>query len=296
MVLISASALLAPGAHAIAKVLGETMSAGQTSCARFFLQLVFLLPLLWAGSRGDPIARPTLAHATRGLLIAATSVTFIWALNYMPIANCAAIFFVEPLILTAISALFLGEYIGWRRITAVAVGFVGALIVIRPSFEMAGAAALLPLVSALCFAFYLAITRHQAARETALAAQFWICVFSTLALAVAIGIGSSTSIAFLQASWLSGWETLLLAFMAVIALLTQRLGIAAFRLAPASMLAPFQYLEILGSIALGALVFADLPDALTILGTTIIVASGVYVFRRERMLQRRRDEQIPPAA
>jgi drug/metabolite transporter (DMT)-like permease len=294
MVLIAASALIAPGAHAIAKSLGDTISAGQTSCARFFLQLVFLLPLVLV-SHSD-VGRPSASHAVRGVLIAATSITFIWALNYMPLANCAAIFFVEPLILTAISALFLGELIGWRRITAVAVGFVGALIVIRPSFEMAGAAALLPLASALGFALYLAITRHQALKETALAAQFWICAFSTVTLALAIAIGSQASIAVLEASWLSGRETLLLACMAVIALLTQRLGIAAFRLAPASMLAPFQYLEILGSIVFGALVFSDLPDALTILGTTIIVASGVYVFRRERMLQRQRVAQIPPTA
>lgn len=295
MVLISASALMAPGAHAIAKSLGDTLSAGQTSCARFFLQLLLLAPVIWV-SAGGGIRWPSPSHIARGVLIAVTSLSFIWSLNYMPIANCAAIFFVEPLILTAISSLFLGEQIGWRRITAVAVGFAGALIVIRPSFELAGAAALLPLVSALGFALYLAITRYETARETALAAQFWICVFSTLTLALALAVGTSASVAVLQASWLSAYEVMLLAFMAVIALLTQRLGIAAFRLAPASMLAPFQYLEILGSIAFGALFFADLPDALTILGTTIIVSSGVYVFRRERMLQRRREAQIPPTA
>jgi drug/metabolite transporter (DMT)-like permease len=296
MLMIAASALTAPGAHAMAKSLGDTMSPGQTSCARFLLQLVLLLPFIWASYRGA-FSWPSLAHVVRGGLVAATSMSFIWALNFMPIANCAAIFFVEPLLLTAISSLFLGEQIGWRRTSAVAVGFIGALIVIRPSFEMAGAAALLPLLSALCFALYLAITRHQAPRETALAAQVWICVFSAIALAVAIAIGSQASVAVLQASMPSWWEAFLLSCMAVIALVTQRLAIHAFRLAPASILAPFQYLEILGSIALGALVFGDLPDALTILGTTIIIGSGLYVFRRERMLtQRKRAERVRAAA
>ena len=295
MILIAAGALMAPAAHAIAKGLGDTMSAGQTSCARFFLQLVFLLPWVWAGYRSGVIQWPSLAHAVRGLLIAATSLLFFWALSTMPLANCAAIFFVEPLLLTAISALFLGEQIGWRRITAVAVGFIGTLIVIRPSFEMAGAAALLPLLAALCFALYLAITRHQAPRETALAAQFWICVFSAIALAVAIAIGSHASAAVLQASWPSLREASLLAGMAVIALITQRLAIHAFRLAPASILAPFQYLEILGSIAFGALIFGDLPDALTMLGTAIIIGSGLYVFRREQVLNRQAERKHPAA-
>jgi S-adenosylmethionine uptake transporter len=231
----------------------------------------------------------------RGLLLAAAALLFFWALRYMPLANSAAIFFVEPLLLTAISALFLGEPIGWRRVTAVAVGFAGALIVIRPSFEAVGYAALLPLLSALCFAVYLAITRHRVAVETALATQFWVCVFSAAVLSLAIAIGTQASSDVLQASWPTLWEWCLLVGMTMIALVTQRLAIDAFRLAPASILAPFQYLEIFGSIILGAIVFGDLPDMLTALGTAIIIGSGLYVFRREQALARRNPAAEHPA-
>jgi drug/metabolite transporter (DMT)-like permease len=168
----------------------------------------------------------------------------------------------------------------------VAVGFVGALIVIRPSFEAVGYPAFLPLFSAFGFAAYLAMTRRQAPKETALATHFWVCLFSVLALSVAIGMGTHGAIDVLTTSWPATWEWALLAGMGVIALISHRLSINAFRHAPASILAPFQYLEIFGAIVLGAILFGDLPDGLTALGTAIIIASGLYVFRREQALAR----------
>ena len=109
--------------------------------------LLLLLPFVLIGYRGR-IPRATLAHAVRGSLIAAAALFFVWALIYLPLADSAAIFFVEPLILTLMSALFLGEPIGWRRVLAVVIGFMGALIIIRPSFETVCPAAFLPLGSA----------------------------------------------------------------------------------------------------------------------------------------------------
>lgn len=286
MMLIAMGALMAPMGHAIAKSLGGAISAGETAWARFFFQLVFLFPVFWF-AHGGRISPPSLMHAVRGLLLAATTLCFFWALRYMPLANCAAIFYVEPLLLTAISALFLGESIGWRRITAVAVGFVGALIVIRPSFNAVGPAALLPLLCALFFAAYMAITRSQAAAETALAAQFWICVFSMAVLALAIAVGGRAYPDVLGASWPTLQAAWLLGLMGIIGLISQRLLIRALHLAPASILAPLQYVEILGAIIVGMIVFGDLPDALTSLGTAIIIGSGLYVFHRERLLARR---------
>jgi len=107
--------------------------------------MLFLLPVLWISHRGS-LTRPTLAHGLRGVLLAAAASSFFWALTYMPLADSPAIFFVEPLILTVLSAVFLGEPIGWRRILAVIIGFLGALMVVRPSFETVGLPALLSLV------------------------------------------------------------------------------------------------------------------------------------------------------
>jgi drug/metabolite transporter (DMT)-like permease len=285
MILIAAGAFMAPMGHAIAKYLGGEISAGETAWARFFFQIAFLLPFFWR-AYGDGLSSPRLSHVTRGILLAATTLTFFWSLRYMPLANSAAIFYVEPLLLTAISALFLGEPIGWRRISAVTVGFLGALVIIRPSFDAVGAAALLPLVAALCFATYMAIIRHQADAETALAAQFWICLFATIALSLAIAAGGRAYPDVLGASWPTLREAALLALMGAIGLVSQRLLIQALRLAPASILAPLQYTEILGAIIVGMIVFGDVPDALTSLGIVIVVGAGLYVFRRERLLAR----------
>jgi drug/metabolite transporter (DMT)-like permease len=285
MILMAAGALTVPGVHAIAKGLSDTMSVGQIAWARYFFQFAFLLPVIWF-AHGGRIPSPSMGQAVRGVLLAASGLLFFWALQYLPLATASAIFFVEPLLLTAISALFLGEPIGWRRVSAVAVGLVGALIVIRPSFDAVGLPAFLPLLNAFTFAAYLAMTRRQAPNETALAAQFWVCLFSVLALSLAIGMGTHGAVNILAASWPAPWEWALLVAMGVIALVSHRMSINAFRYAPASILAPFQYLEIFGAILLGAILFADLPDGLTTLGTAIIIGSGLYVFRREQALAR----------
>jgi drug/metabolite transporter (DMT)-like permease len=288
MILMAAGALTAPGVHALAKSLGGTMSAGQVSSARYFFQILFLLPLIWI-AQGWRIPAPSLGLAIRGVVVASSGLFFFWALQYLPLATASAIFFVEPLILTALSAAFLGEPVGWRRLTAVTVGFVGALIVIRPSFAAVGYAALLPLLAALTFAIYLAMTRRQAGGETAVIAQFWVCLFGVLALSLAMGLGGPAGVEVLAASWPTAQEWALLAAMGAIALVSHRLAISAFRsAAPASILAPFQYLEIFSAILLGVMLFGDLPDAATVLGTAIIIGSGLYVFRREQALARRR--------
>ena len=281
MILMAIGVTIAPGIHAIAKSLGDELSPGQIAWARFFFQLVFLLPLVLHSHHGR-IPAPSAMHAIRGLLLALATLAFFWALTYMPLADTAAIFFVEPLILTLMSVAFLGERIGWRRIMAVIAGFLGALIVIRPSFETVGPAALLPLLAALCFALYLTITRRLAQKENAQAMQFWVCFFGMLILSIAMTAGASSGWDVVKPAWPSvqawGWLFLL----GMIATIAHMLAILAFRLAPASVLAPFQYLEILGATLLGALVFDDLPDELTGLGIVIIVGSGLYVFHREQ--------------
>ena len=281
MILMTTCVIMAPGVHAIAKGLGDTMSPGQVAFARFSIQLLLLIPLVWVG-RTDRIPRPTISQAVRGFLLAVAGLSFFTALTYMPLAESSAIFFVEPLILTLLSAMFLGEPIGWRRVVAVAVGFAGALIVIRPSFEQVGPAALLPLVAAFCFATYLTITRRQASHEDARVLQLWVCFFASLTLAVAMLLSSELSWTVASPSWPAGTEWSLLAGIGVIGTAVHMLAIAAFHRAPASILAPFQYLEILGATVLGVIFFSDWPDGATILGIAIIVGSGLYVFRREQ--------------
>ena len=200
----------------------------------------------------------------------------------MPLADSTAIFFAEPLILTAMSALFLGERIGWRRVLAVLVGFIGALIVIRPSFETFGLPALLSLLAAFCFALYLTMTRRLAKTESAQAMQFWVCLFGMLILSALMAVSGQIGWEVMRPSWptIEAWGWLL--GLGMIATTAHMLAIRAFQLAPASVLAPFQYLEILGATLLGTIIFGDLPDGLTGLGITIIVGAGLYVFYCEQ--------------
>jgi len=116
--------------------------------------------------------------------------------------------------------------------------------------------------------------------------QFWVTGFAALALGLALAVGSQTSWDVIRPAWPAGSEWGLLLAMGVIATVAHILAIFAFRAAPAGVLAPFQYLEILGATVLGVIFFADLPDGLTTLDILIIVGSGLYVFRRERIAAR----------
>ncbi len=286
MALMAAGVLMTPGVHAIAKSLGDTLSVGQISAARYFFQLFVLLPLVWFAHRGR-IPPPRLSFAILGLLLAAASVFFFLALTFMPLADSAAIFFVEPLLLALISFLFLGEPMGLRRLAAILVGFAGALIVIRPSFQSVGPAALLPLLAGACFAIFLASTRRLSQDHDARAMQLWTCIFAVAVLSAGMALSPFAGWELFRPTWPKGLEWALLGGMGVIALVSQMLSIQALRVAPAGILAPFQYLEIFGATILGAFIFADLPDGVTMLGIAIIVGSGLYVFHRERMLARR---------
>lgn len=287
MAVTALAGLIAPGIHAIAKSLGASMSAGQMACARLFFQALLLLPLAWAARQGH-IPPPTLTQIVRGALLAATALFFFWALAFLPLADTAAIFYVEPLVLVLIAALFLGEPVGWRRLLAVAVGFLGVLLIIRPSFEAVGPPALLPLLAAASYAGYLAITRHATNTEHPRVMQLWVCVSGALVLGSVMALASPLAWPVLAFSLPTATQLLLLLAMGAIATTSHMLAIHAIRMAPAQILAPFQYTEILGATILGIVIFANWPDAQTWLGIAIIVGAGLYVFFRERQLARRR--------
>jgi drug/metabolite transporter (DMT)-like permease len=206
----------------------------------------------------------------------------IGGLAVMPLATAVSIFFTAPLILTVLSAAFLGEKVGWRRYAAVAAGFVGAIVVIRPNWATFGVRALLPLLAATAFAVLMVLVRRASATRSPLAIQVGVAVFA-LAIAGALLLAATAAGWF---EWTVGaaprWVWPVFAAMGGVAASSFLLMGAAYKLAPASVLAPTQYFEIVGAVVLGYLVFGDFPDALTWLGTAIILGSGLYVFHRER--------------
>jgi S-adenosylmethionine uptake transporter len=283
MLMMIAAMLMLPGIDAIAKWLSGSVSSGQVTWSRFFFQIILMSPLLLK-TRG-PWFTPALAlHAARGSLIAFATLFFFSGLAYLPLADAIAIFFIEPLLVTLLSALFFKEAIHWRRISAISIGFVGALIIIRPTFSEVGFAALYPVGAAFCFSFYIVLTRKLVRHEDPIRLQFFAGIFGCLVMSIALAYGTAQGVAILTAAWPTTDHWLLLGALGLIATVCHLLVAYAYRLASIGILAPFQYVEIIGATILGLVIFNEFPDTVTWLGVAIIVSSGMYVFHREAKL------------
>lgn len=283
MVMMVCAMLVLPGIDAIAKWLSASVSSGQVTWSRFFFQIFLMSPLLLR-TRG-PWLTPTLwLHAARGAMIAFATLLFFSGLAYLPLADAISIFFIEPLLVTLLSALFFGELIHWRRISAICIGFIGALIIIRPTFAEIGLPALYPVGAACCFSTYILLTRKLVRHEDPIRLQFFAGIFGCLVMSLALGYGTAQDINILSVVWPTLDQWLLLALLGVIATGCHLLVTYAYRLASIGILAPFQYIEIIGASILGLAIFGEFPDAITWLGIAIIVASGLYVFHREARL------------
>lgn len=272
--------LVLPGIDAIAKWLAGVISPGQIALARFAFQAAFMLPFLF-WTRGSLITPTLHFHAIRGTMIALATVLFFNGLIYLPITDAISIFFIEPLLVTLLSMTLFGEIVGWRRITAIVVGFVGALIVIRPSFSNVGWAVLYPVGAALCYALYILLTRKLALAEHPIRMHFLAGVFGSLVLSVALVFGTMNQVPMFSVVWPNLFQLSLLASLGLIATIAHLLIVFAYRQAPISILAPFQYVEIIGATILGFILFDDFPELFTWLGIALIIGSGSYVFHRE---------------
>ena len=287
MALMSACMLVLPVMDAIAKYMAvfEGMAPAQITFYRFFFQLAATLPLLLFSAGKDAFrAKRPYANLLRGVLHGAASLLFFASVKYMPLADVFAIYFVEPFILTALSALFLGDKVGWRRWLAIVVGFGGAMIVIQPSYEVFGLTALMPVACAFLFALYMFLNRAIGESDPPLTMQTVSGLGGALFMGVAIlaghGAGAADFAPSLPASWLG---LLLLVILGTISGYVHLLVVRAFRMAPLSVLAPFQYFEIISATILGFVLFSDFPNASKWLGIAIIVSSGLFILWRERV-------------
>lgn len=282
-----AGMFIVPVMDAIAKILGNDMSPMQITWGRFFFQLLFMSAaiLLTLDATALKPAKP-LVHAIRGILLAIATTFFFFSLLYLPLANAISIFFVQPMILTLLSAAVLGEKIGWHRKIAVATGFLGALLIIRPGSENFTIASLLPLAAAVFFASYIALTRSVANIDHPLTMQFASAVSAALFIGLALLAGSFSNWLLFQPSLPDMRQWGLLAAIGVIAAVGHLLVVIAINRAPTSLLAPFSYMEIVSATALGWLMFNDWPDTITWIGIGVIVSSGLYVLFRESQYKR----------
>ena len=278
--------LIVPVMDAIAKSLGNDISPMQITWGRFVFQLIFMgaAILIMLDASALRSTRPVV-HTLRGILLAIATTFFFFSLLYLPLANAIAIFFVQPMLLTLLSALVLGESIGWHRRIAVTTGFLGALLIIRPGSDSFTLASLLPLAAAVFFASYLALTRSVANEDHPLTMQFSSAVGAAIVLSIALWLGDVIGIAMFQPTMPEVRQWALLAAVGLVAAVGHLLVVIAVNRAPTSLLAPFGYIEIVSATALGWWVFNEWPDTVTWLGIAIIVASGLYVLLREHQLK-----------
>ena len=286
MTIMIAAMLFAPVMDAIAKTLAVNfaVSPATVTFGRFVVQSVFLFAFLvfaWR-ARALPIYFSPV-NVLRGMIMGLAAMLFFTAIKYMPLADAISIFFVEPIMVMLMSAIFLNETVGWRRLTAAIVGFGGAIIVIRPSYELFGLVSLLPLCTAFLFSVYLILTRKSGGNDDPLVMQFFAGIGGVLMcgliLAVATPLGFE-DFSLTIPNEMRAWSLLL--GIGLFAVASHMLIVIAFSMAPASILAPFQYVEIVSATIFGLLLFGEFPDLIKWLGISIIIASGIYIFWREQ--------------
>lgn len=250
-----------------------------------FLRGVFVfLPIAWLAWRAGGVRairpRNVKWQLARGGVVVVSAFLFFTGLSLLPLADTVAITFAGPLFVTALAPTFLGEKVGWRRWTAVLVGFAGVILMLRPGSEALRLAALLPLAGAFGGAVRDMITRRISATDTSTATLFVTTLAVTLAgLATLPFAGWRVPTAFDLGLFLAAGVVLGGAHY---------LMIEAFRLGEVALVAPFKYASVIWAVILGFIVWGDLPDAWMIAGATLVVLSGLYILHRETRTRRSR--------
>jgi drug/metabolite transporter (DMT)-like permease len=258
---------------AVAKVLTQEIGVWPTLWTRYFGQavLVFLIVL----PRFGKIVKTSfpLLQLARSVFLMCATMCFFWGISNIGLAEATAIMDISPVLITLGAVLFLGERIGIRRVIGIIGALIGALIVIRPGSDVFSVYALFPLGAAICYSGYNIITRFVGAREDPWTSLFYTALFGAIVF--------STIVPFHWQS-LSVFTIILMAALSVMATSAQWLLIKALSLGEASLLAPIGYVALIFATLWGFLLFGDLPDQWTVIGALVIVASGVYVWSRER--------------
>ena len=258
---------------AVAKVLTQEIGVWPTLWIRYLGQavLVFLIVL----PRFGKIVKTSfpLLQLARSVFLMCATMCFFWGISNIGLAEATAIMDISPVLITLGAVLFLGERIGIRRVIGIIGALIGAMIVIRPGSDVFSVYALFPLGAAICYSGYNIITRFVGAREDPWTSLFYTALFGAIVFS-----------AIVPFYWqpLSAFTITLMAALSVMATLAQWLLIKALSLGEASLLAPIGYIALIFATLWGFLLFGDLPDQWTVIGALVIVASGIYVWLRER--------------
>lgn len=285
IILILASVMMLSTMDAAAKFVSERYPLPQVVFLRCLFGIVPVLVVVafqrqWAQLRPRRMG----GHMLRGVLSLGAMGSFFASLQQMSLPDATALFFIAPLIMTALSVPLLREHVGIRRWCAIMVGFAGVLIIVRPGSGVFGWAALLPMAAALCYSLIVIATRFVGRTETAPAMALWYVL-------VPVVVAGSTMPwlwvppapehwpIFIATGLLGGSGILLMSF--------------AYRIAPVGAMAPFDYSALLWAALWGWAIWKDLPDIWTVTGAGVIAASGLYIIHRETRFNRQQAKQNP---
>lgn len=269
--------VMLPIMDGFAKYLSAELPVLQITWARYFFTVVFIFPLMLFFFKKYLVwtDKPKL-QLIRGLILLTANISFFYSISVISLPKALTLAFVAPLVVTAFSPFFLGESVGYRRWTAVIIGFIGSLVVIRPGFLEINLASLAALGTGIMYGFYLIITRKLSTSDNPL-----------LTLLLTGVVGAIIATTFMPFVWVSPtfnqWS--IMAAIGLFACIGHLFIILSLKYADASKLAPFSYFEIVTNIIIAYYFFGDFPDSWTFLGLFIIVFSGIYISRRENIVK-----------
>jgi len=299
VICVVSAMLIFIGNDASIKYLSGDYPIHQLVFTRTLVALVITLTIARfdGGLAGLKTRRPWL-HLTRGMLIVGANLTYFLSLAVMPIANTMALFFIAPLFITMLSAFFLKEQVGFRRWIGVLIGLSGMLIMVGPQGGSLQLVAMLPVAAALCYATMQMLTRIMAATDRATAMAFYIqlsflCVSSGLGLFLGDGRYAGhddATLEFLFRAWQKpeSGHLLLMILSGLCVGLGGYLLSQGYRVAQASMVAPFEYAALPWGVAAGFVIWGEVPGTTTWIGIALIVGGGLYVLSRESVGGRKR--------
>tara|TARA_B100000945_G_scaffold262241_1_gene220748 strand:+ start:1459 stop:2265 length:807 start_codon:yes stop_codon:yes gene_type:complete len=257
-----------------AKYLSADLPILQITWARYFFTVVFTLPIMFFFFKRHLVwSDKPILQILRGLILLSANICFFYSISIISLAKALTLAFIAPLIVTAFSPVFLGEKVGFRRWTAVTIGFIGSLVVIRPGFLELNFASLAALSTGFLYGFYLIITRKLSASDNPLLTLLLTGLVGALLVSLIIPF-------YWVKPSLNQWS--LMAGIGVFACIGHLFLILSLKYADASKLAPLGYTEIIPNIMIGYFFFSEIPDKWTYLGLFIIVFSGLYISRREQ--------------
>ncbi|KAA0969087.1 DMT family transporter [Aureimonas fodinaquatilis] len=259
---------------ALAKAMTASISVLFVVWGRNFFHTLLVTATLAYREKGFGFVRTRhpMLHSVRSLCLLTTGLLMYYSLKYIPLADATAVLFFAPVFVTALSVVFLKEKIGWHRIFAVIAGFIGVLLVVRPGLAGTNPYLLLPLAGVGFHSIYLLMTRRLVVEEKAATTQFYSTIAGVIVMtAVVIPIWQTPST--------ENWTLLFL--IGAIGAAGHSFLVKAFSYAPASLLTPFLYSQVIFASAISVIWFGDDMHPLTIVGTCILVLSGLYIWWRE---------------